>query len=52
MTEDYQEHLFTCKVMWNYHLPTTRYEDVFSNDTDKLLALARDIQRISEVQMN
>ena len=57
--EDTQEHLFTCKVLTQEHLFTckvllencedeiiSRYEDIFSNDADILLKVAKNAKQL------
>ena len=52
-TEDTQEHLFQCRVILNL-LQTDRlssvYQDIFSENTDKLLAVGKDLKMITELR--
>ena len=51
-TEDTQEHLFLCRVIKNSLQIdfSSVYQDIFSEDTDKLLAVGKDLKMITELR--
>ena len=50
LVEDSQQHLFECKIMLNYHTPTTQHDDVYSNDAESLLAVAKDLENLVKIR--
>ena len=48
--EDSQQHLFTCPVIRNYRLTPSNYEDIFSNDTDKLFNIVNELTKLVEIR--
>ena len=50
LVEDSQQHLFECKIILNYHTPTTQHDDVYSNDAESLLAVAKDLENLVKIR--
>ena len=48
--EDSQQHLFECNIIQNYHVITTKYEDIFSNNEDIILEVARELEEIVRIR--
>ena len=50
VVEDSQEHLFYCKIIQNYFIPSTSYDDIFSNDISCLLKVASELEEIVKIR--
>ena len=50
MVEDSQEHLFHCKIVQNYFVPSTSYNNIFSNDVSCLLKVANELEEIVRIR--
>ena len=48
--EDSQEHMFSCKLMREKYEACHKFEDVYSNDADTLLGVAKDLKNIVETR--
>ena len=50
MDEDSQQHLFECPVIRSYYCAEINYDDIFTNDNDKLLNAALELKKIVEIR--
>ncbi len=48
--EDSQQHLLECPVVRGYHNTTILYNDIFTNDNDKLLIAAKELMKIVKIR--
>ena len=50
LEEDSQQHMFDCKIVLNYHTPTTHHDDMYSNDAESLLAVVEDLEKLVKIR--
>ena len=47
---DSQEHLFSCKIIRNYHTPSMDYNDIFSDEPEQLLKVSIELEKIVKIR--